>query len=116
MVKNQIVESFIQEGVLILRNSSLKLKRVVDNTILQNYAVSPENISKCIKSKTENGFHLKLPILTKSGCCENRDCHCPPLQKSGESAKPECIKFLISKIHSAEQIIFKKHSLLFLLS
>ena len=33
------------EGVLILRNSSLKLKTVVDNTILLNYAVSSENIS-----------------------------------------------------------------------
>ncbi|MBQ8755407.1 MAG: hypothetical protein IJZ19_10280, partial [Lentisphaeria bacterium] len=33
------------EGVLILWNSSLKLKTVVDNAILLNYAVSSENIS-----------------------------------------------------------------------
>ena len=32
------------EGVLILRNSSRKLKTVVDNAILLNYAVSSENI------------------------------------------------------------------------
>ena len=50
------------EGVLILRNSSLKLKMVVDNANLLNYAVSSENISKCIKSKTENSFHLKRNV------------------------------------------------------
>ena len=50
------------EGVLILRNSSLKLKQVVDNAILLNYAVSPENISKSIKVKTENGFFLKRNV------------------------------------------------------
>ena len=32
------------EVVLILRNSSFKLKTVVDNANLLNYAVSPENI------------------------------------------------------------------------
>ena len=31
------------EGVLILRNSSHKLKMVVDNANLQHYAVSSEN-------------------------------------------------------------------------
>ena len=36
----------IVEGVLILRNSSLKLKTVVDNAILRNCAVSSENISE----------------------------------------------------------------------
>ena len=50
------------EGVLILRNTSLKLKMVVDNTILQNHAVSSENISESIKIKTENGFHLKRNV------------------------------------------------------
>ena len=35
---------FFMEGVLILRNSSRKLKTVVDNAILLNYAVSSENI------------------------------------------------------------------------
>ena len=50
------------EGVLILRNSSLKLKMVVDNAILQHYAVSSENISESIKIKTENGFHLKRNV------------------------------------------------------
>ena len=50
------------EGVLILRNSSLKLKTVVDNAILQNYAVSSENISESIKIKTENSFHLKVIV------------------------------------------------------
>ena len=44
------------EGVLILRNSSLKLKTVVDNAILLNIAVSPENISKRIKIKIEDCF------------------------------------------------------------
>ena len=48
--------------VLILRNTSLKLKMVVDNAILQNYAVSSENISWRIKIKTENGFHLKRNV------------------------------------------------------
>ena len=50
------------EGVLILLNSSFKLKMVVDNAILQNYAVSPENISERIKIKTENSFHLKVIV------------------------------------------------------
>ena len=50
------------EGVLILRNSSLKLKTVADNTILRNYAVPSENISKRIKTKTENGFYLKRNV------------------------------------------------------
>ena len=50
------------EGVLILRNSSLKLKTVVDNAILLNYAVSSENISESIKIKTENGFYLKVNV------------------------------------------------------
>ena len=50
------------EGVLILRNSSLKLKMVVDNANLLNYAVSSENISERIKIKTENGFHLKIIV------------------------------------------------------
>ena len=50
------------EGVLILWNSSLKLKTVVDNAILLNYAVSSENISESIKNKTENGFYLKRNV------------------------------------------------------
>ena len=50
---------FILEGVLILRNSSRKLKMVADNAILLNYAVSSENISENIKIKTENSIHLK---------------------------------------------------------
>jgi len=52
----------MEEGVLILRNSSRKLKTVVDNAILLNYAVSSENISESIKIKTENGFHLKVNV------------------------------------------------------
>ena len=52
----------ILEGVLILRNSSLKLKTVVDNAILLNYAVSSENISESIKIKREFGFHLKVNV------------------------------------------------------
>jgi hypothetical protein len=55
-------KTFYLEGVLILRNSSLKLKTVVDNASLQNYAVSSENISKSIKIKTENGFYLKQNV------------------------------------------------------
>jgi hypothetical protein len=50
------------EGVLILRNSSLKLKMVVDNAILLNYAVSSENISEGIKIQTETGFLLKRNV------------------------------------------------------
>ena len=50
------------EGVLILQNSSLKLKTVVDNAILLNYAVSSENISERIKIQTENGFYLKVNV------------------------------------------------------
>ena len=57
-----ILPPFFVEGILILRNSSLKLKMVVDNAILQNYAVSSENISESIKIKTENGFHLKINV------------------------------------------------------
>ena len=50
------------EGVLILRNSSRKLKTVADNASLQNCAVSSENISKRIKFKTENLFYLKVNV------------------------------------------------------
>ena len=50
------------EDVLILRNSSLKLKTVVDNAILLNYAVSSENISESIKIKREFGFYLKVNV------------------------------------------------------
>ena len=50
------------EGVLILRNSFLKLKTVAGNAILLNYAVSSENISESIKIKTENGFYLKVNV------------------------------------------------------
>ena len=48
--------------VFIPRNSSLKLKTVVDNAILLNYAVSSENISDCPKIQTETGFHLKRNV------------------------------------------------------
>lgn len=50
------------EGALILRNSSLKLKLVVDNAILLNISYSSENISDSIKIKTENGFYPKLNV------------------------------------------------------
>ena len=52
----------IREGVLILRNSFLKLKTVADNTILLNRFTSSENITQSIKIKTENGFHLKVNV------------------------------------------------------
>ena len=57
-----ISDDEIREGVLILRNSSLKLKMVVDNAILLKYCTSSENISERIKNKTENGFHLKVNV------------------------------------------------------
>ena len=57
----QIVQQIL-EGVLILQNKSRKLKMVVDNAILQNYAVPSENISERIKIKTENGFYLKVNV------------------------------------------------------
>ena len=50
------------EGVLILRNSSRKLKTVADYAILMNIWYSSENISKHIKIKTENSFHLKANV------------------------------------------------------
>ena len=50
------------EGVFIPWNKSRKLKTVVDNAILLNYAVSSENISERIKIKTENSFHLKVNV------------------------------------------------------
>ena len=50
------------EGALILRNSSLKLKLVVDNAILLNISYSSENIFDSIKIKTENGFYPKLNV------------------------------------------------------
>ena len=46
----------------ILQNKSLKLKMVVDDAILQSYAVSSENISERIKIQTENGFRLKVNV------------------------------------------------------
>ena len=57
-----ISDDEIREGVLILRNSSRKLKMVVDNTILLNIDVSSENISERIKIQTENEFHLKANV------------------------------------------------------
>jgi hypothetical protein len=48
--------------VLILQNSSLKLKTVVDNAILLDTVASPENISESIKIKTENSFYLKVNV------------------------------------------------------
>ena len=57
----------ILEGVLILRNSSLKLKTDTNNTILLNYAISSENISERIKIQTENGFYLKALFPTWVG-------------------------------------------------
>ena len=50
------------EVVLILRNTSRKLKIAVYNANLLNYAVSSENISEGIKIKTENGFYLKVNV------------------------------------------------------
>jgi len=46
----------LAEGVLILRNSSLKLKMVADNAILLNCAVSSENISESIKNENREQF------------------------------------------------------------
>jgi hypothetical protein len=57
-----ISDDEIREGVLILRNKSLKLKTVVDNANLLNYAVSSENISERIKIQTENVLHLKANV------------------------------------------------------
>jgi hypothetical protein len=57
-----LITDIILEGVLILRNSSLKLKTVADNTILPAVAVSSEKISKCIKFKTEKFFYLKRSV------------------------------------------------------
>ena len=56
LIRHQTV---IPEGVLILRSISLKYETVADNAILPNISYSSENISKRIKTKTENGFHLK---------------------------------------------------------
>ena len=60
--RNVKLLSEMMESVLILRNSSLKLKMVADNAILRNYAVSSENISESIKIKTENSFYLKVNV------------------------------------------------------
>ena len=54
-----ITPEIIPEGVLILRSISLKYETVADNAILPNISYSSENISKRIKTKTKNGFHLK---------------------------------------------------------
>ena len=59
-------------GVLILRSKSLKYKTVVDNAVLQKCCISSENISKRIKTKTENGFHLKRNV-----CIFCRNDRCP---------------------------------------
>ena len=61
-IKKRVVLSKMLEGVLIHRNKSLKLKMVVDNAILLNYAVSLENISKRIKIKIEFDFYLKVNV------------------------------------------------------
>ncbi len=50
------------ESILILRNESLKLKTVADNSILRNYAVPSGNISERIKIKREFGFYLKVNV------------------------------------------------------
>jgi hypothetical protein len=50
------------KSVFIPRNKSRKLKMVVDNAILLNYAVSSENISESIKIKREFGFYLKVNV------------------------------------------------------
>ena len=50
------------EGVLILRNSSLKLKTVVDNVILLNYAVSSENISDESKGMNRDDLEQKVNV------------------------------------------------------
>ena len=50
------------EVVLILRNSSLKLKTVVDNAILLNYAVSSENISDESKGMNRDDFEQKVNV------------------------------------------------------
>ena len=63
-------EKRMVEGVLILRNSSLKLKMVVDNANLLNYTVSSKNISQSIKIKTENGFLLKRNVCK---FCKNKN-------------------------------------------
>ena len=44
------------ESILILRNKSLKLKTVADNSILRNYAVPSGNISERIKIKQRTAF------------------------------------------------------------
>ena len=44
------------ENILILRNKSLKLKTVADNSILRNYAVPSGNISERIKIKQRMAF------------------------------------------------------------
>ena len=66
MVKKAMICGFFRvkmlEGVLILRNKSLKFKQVADNAILLNYTVSSENISKSINFKTENDFRLKVNV------------------------------------------------------
>ena len=51
------------EVVLILRNSSLKLKMVADNAILRNYAVSSENISESINTKNRERLSPQTKCL-----------------------------------------------------
>ena len=56
------MQSYQVEGVLILQNISHKLKTVAGNAILQNHAVSSENISEGIKIQIEFGFHLRVNV------------------------------------------------------
>ena len=85
-------DGFLVKGVLILRNSSLKLKTVVSNAILLNYAVSPENISERIKIQTENGFHLKVNV-----CKFRRNKRRPGKQLPRRHLFISFVKFQISR-------------------
>ena len=81
------------EGVLILRNISLKLKTVVSNAILLNYAVSSENISERIKIKTENGFYLKRNVGIF-----RRNKNCP-----GKTVAPQTFIYQLCKVSNLKK-------------
>ena len=87
------IRKIILEGVLILRNISLKLKMVVDNAILLNCAVSSENISESIKIKTENGFHLKVNV-----CKFRRNKNCP-----GKTVAPQIFIYQLCKVSNLKK-------------
>ena len=108
-----ILPPFFVEGILILRNSSLKLKTVVDNAILLNYAVSSENISERIKIKLCSQYRLttycahKLwRVLAAFSLLEGRDTSFPsPQTPLPQEPSRDCCGSLGSSLRGMRRLL-----------